>query len=423
MKTALHQSCRTPVTDSPCPEGNKTNRLEVKTRIATWLMVGAACFMAGRYSVSTASQADRPAAVVAAPPATAAPVSHEPVAGAAKAHSAPATPPAWDENQWADLRAQPGTVARNRTLAALLEQLAAVDPQRALALAQAEVNLKLRDNLAQAVLHGWARTAPLEAANWANALDDASAREAAMSSVFAGAVAGDPAEAVRVGRLMMEQNAGEASGYGTRLIDALTEAGKFTEAAQLAATSETGVQRSIWLAEAFSKWSELQPLPAAQAANAMTDPQAKMEALHGVVGGWAATDPAGLTQFLVQLPAGDERGQMVGQALANWARVDPVAVANWMNAHTRELGSDLDQGMHSIATIGGIKPDLAVAWAENITAPELRSTALNDVLRNWVASDPAAARSYFDNTPNLLPADRQQISEILAGMNPPATGQ
>jgi hypothetical protein len=420
MKTAFGNSCRTPIADGPRPEETKPSGFRAGMRIAMFLIFGVAGFIAGRHSISSMGAVnDQMVPGKAEQTETMAATSDSPVTVViVKTNFVSIESQPWDEGKWNELYSQPGTVARNAALAALLEKLAAVDPKRAMALAQAEGNLKFRDTLVQAALHGWAHTAPLEAGNWANALTDSTARDAAMSSVFAGAVAANPDEAMRVGTLLIQQNAGEASGYGTRLIDALSEAGKFAAAAQMAATGDAGVQRSIWMSEAYSKWAELQPAQAGQAASAIADPDAQSEALHGVVGGWAETDPAGLTQFLTQLPANSDRGQMIGQALENWAKVDPIATANWMNAHATDLGGDMDKGMQSIATVAGLQPDIAVAWAEAITDQNLRSEALNDVLRNWVQSDPPAAKNYFNTTQNLLPADRQQISEILAGLNP-----
>ena len=62
-------------------------------------------------------------------------------------------------------------------------------------------------------------------------------------------------------------------------------------------------------------------------------------------------------------------------------------------------------------------PPTAVEWAGTINDANLRSQALNDVLRNWVQTDFTAAKSFFDTTPDLLPADRQQISEIITSMS------
>ena len=322
----------------------------------------------------------------------------------------------WDEKSWRRLLASPATPARNAELAAMLEKLAAVDPKKAMALAQAEGNLRLRESLIESALHGWARLAPMDAANFAIALPNPSDRNAAIKSVFAGAVFANPDDAVRMANTLMQQNPGEATSYGNSMIDALCESGNFAAAAQMAA-SQDSVQQSIWMAEAYSKWAVLQPEAAAQAADAIVDPAARNEALHGVIGGWSQADPAGLTEFLAQQPAGGDRGQMLGQALESWVQLDPVATAKWINDNSSQLGADLDAGMQAVATVNELNPNVAVGWAEGINDENLRSQALTDVLRNWVQTDFAAAKNYFDTTQNLLPADRRQISEIITSIS------
>lgn len=394
-------------------------------RLLVWgglLLAGAACFWAGRCSVSPAARSTGPTVLnpAAARSSDVVITANPPSAASGAAVQTPAvstTSSGWDEQQWRQLLSQPGTVARNAALAALLEKLAAQDPKRAMALAQAQGNLKLRDSLVQAALHGWARMSPTNAANWALALTDPSARETALASVFAGALAADPDAAARVCHLACQQDPGGAAGYGSRLIDALCDAGDFDAAARFASTGDGLVQQSVWAAEAYSQWAELQPDQAGAAAAAITDPAARDQALHGVVGGWANVDPAGLAQFLSQLPAGGDRGQMLGQALQNWVGADPAVAADWINNNTTALGADLDQGVKAVATLNSIPSDLAVNWAESIDDETLRSAALADILRNWVQTDFPAAQNYFKTTENLLPADRQQIAQIIAGIN------
>jgi hypothetical protein len=111
---------------------------------------------------------------------------------------------------------------------------------------------------------------------------------------------------------------------------------------------------------------------------------------------------------------------MLGWALQNWAKADPDAVTGWVNNNFSILGSDLDQGLESIATATVLQPNVAVIWAEGITDPAMRSDALTVILRNWVNSDSATAKQYFAATQNLLPADREQISAIITNSDTPA---
>jgi hypothetical protein len=317
----------------------------------------------------------------------------------------------WDDSLWRELISQPGTVARNQQLAALLESLAATDPLRALSLAQQENNLKLREALVHASLRGWGSTAPGDAVDWALAHSDDDARDSAIAAVFSGAAA-RPESALQAAKKICADNPGEATGYGNSAIDALCDVGNFSTALELIASSADGVQKSIWTAEAYSRWAALQPDQAAQAATELTDPTARTEALHGVIGGWAQTDPAALTHFLAEQPAGGDRGSMLGQALQSWVRQDPKAAAAWID--DREASPDYDEGVAAVASVNFVKPSQALTWAETISDPRLRSETVAEVLHGWALEDLTAAKRYFATTKDLLPEDRGRISEIIA---------
>jgi hypothetical protein len=405
------------------PASARSRRPRPALIICTGIVFGAVCFFAGRLSVQpaasgsdskTANEAGQlPANVSKSVDAViVTPTVITQTKPASKASSG------WDEQEWGKLRSKPGTVARNNALAKMLEKLAATNPKRAMELAQAEGNLKFRADLEQATLRGWAKTAPADASKWALALPSQSDRSTAISTVLTSAVAANPDEAVRVTKLIMQQEPGGDVGYGSSLIDALCNAGNFEAAAKFAADGDPAA-RSGWLGEAYSKWAELQPEQAAAAANAITDPDIRNQALHGIVGGWIQADPVALTQFLSQLPPGGDRRSMLGQALENWVRLDPMAAANWIN--NSDLGPDLDEGVKAVANMdlfmGDIKPDVAVNWAESIQDETVRSEALVNLLRNWAFIDLSAAKTYFETTTNLQPADRKEVGEVIADLS------
>ena len=382
-----------------------------KTKIAGALVFGGICFLAGRFFPPTPP----PLASLQTPGDTLHPIA---TANASAIPPARETPggfaldsPAWNEKQWRDLVSQPATSSRNAALAKLLEVLAATNPAQALALAQAEGNRVFRDQLVLAVLHGWARLAPTDAAKWALAWPNPREREAALTAVFTGAVAANPEEAVRTAKSLIAQNPGEAVSYGGHLIDALCDAGHFDVAAKMAAGGDDN-QRSFWLGSAYSKWATLQPEQAAQAAAALADPTMRNLALHGVVGGWVEADPASVIQFVTQLPPADDKSSMISQALHRWTRVDLKAASDWINHN--EMGAAMDEGISSVATQDYIKPDVAVSWAESVINPTLRSQTLVAVLRNWATVDLPAMKHYFETSQQLLPDDRQEIAGVIA---------
>ncbi len=393
--------------------------------ISLALGLGVAGFWAGRLSVSTTNSAIGPNVTAGtafpatnsnvSPSATAAPVMKATGSGSTSKASS-----SWNEKQWSDLTSQPGSPARNAALAAMLEQLAAADPDRAMKLAQAEGNLKLREDLVQASLHGWARTSPTNAANWALGLSDPNARERALATVFAGAVAANPDAAVQLGKQLFQQNPTEAAGYGSSLITALCEAGNFEAAIKMAGDGDPAT-RSGWMAGAWSKWAEFQPDQAAAAAAAITDPELRDQALHGIIGGWAEADPAALVQFMTQLPPDGGKNSMVSQALQRWAKVDPQAASEWLN--NVDPGPEMDEGVAAVASMDSLKPDVAIGWAESVVDPKLRSETLVTVLRNWVTVDLPTAENYFNTTKDLLPEDRQELAGVIATLKGQSAAQ
>ncbi|WP_138223178.1 hypothetical protein [Nibricoccus aquaticus] len=321
---------------------------------------------------------------------------------------------AWEENNWRQLLARPASRTRNQQLAQMLTALAKTEPDRAMQLAQAEKNLVLREALIQSALSGWGATAPRDAAMWVCALDDQAKRSTAMETVFASAAASLPDEAVKLGRELFSQHPDAATGYGCSLVDALCAAGNFETAVALAihpgALEATG--RSILLAKAYSAWATMQPEEAGRAACALPDPAERSEALHAVIGGWGQVDPAGLTQFVARLPAGPDRISQMGQALRAWSQVDAAAASHWVK--TNDIGPGLDDGVAAMAGAGFLEPKEAAGWVSDIASPVLRSQTLLTVLRNWANTDPDAARKHFENTRDLLPADRALAASLLA---------
>jgi hypothetical protein len=378
-----------------------------------FLCVGVLCFFAGRYTTPHTS-ANVPIAEPQPLVSTNQPVQSAVSAAPVIAEkSTPFNRPsgwAWDEKEWQQVVSRPGSPARAEALVALLEKLALTDPDRAFALAQAERNLKLHDHLVQAALRGWARLSPTNALNRALALPDLDERERSVATVFAGAVAANPESAVALGKFLFQQNPDQTAGYGASLIEALCHAGNFQTAVQMAGSGDAQT-RSGWMALAYSSWAEFQPEEAARAAVAIEDRAARNEALHGIVGGWAEADPPALIQFVAQLPSGDERNSLLSQALERWVKHDPEAASGWIN--DREAGTDLDEGVAAVAAMDSVRAEVAVGWAESVNNPKLRSETLVTVIRNWLTMDLPAARQYFESTKNLLPEDRQELSEIF----------
>jgi hypothetical protein len=131
------------------------------------------------------------------------------------------TPPKTEslQNRWDELSRQPGTPAGENELAAMIEKMAAQDPQHAIALAAAQTNLRLRAALLRAALKGWGTTDPEAAAKWAQT-ETVMDRAQAVNALLQGAIH-DPDKAISLTTALIQNDSSRASEFGTELISAL----------------------------------------------------------------------------------------------------------------------------------------------------------------------------------------------------------
>lgn len=318
------------------------------------------------------------------------------------------------------MSAEPASEARTAGLIALLEELVAADPLRALALAHAESDLALREKFLFAVLCAWAKRDPSAAVAQARALPEAD-RINAVAAVLTGA-AHDPATAVRLAEQLCRDDPVRARDYGYAVIAALAQVGEYRTAVHFAVSTGGTVageseDRLKWIQSAFSHWARHEPEYAALATLGLTDAGSRYEALLAVVADWVRIDPEGLTEFVRELPAGTDRTNTLGEALRLWVRNNPKAASAWIDRLAPS--PELDAGVTALATLPqliALRPAVALSWAESIDNPGQRSNALTAILRQWGAADPAAARRYVEQSADLRPADR---TILLASLTAP----
>lgn len=310
--------------------------------------------------------------------------------------------------RWDAATAKRRTPRTERAMATLLRELASRDHDRALQLALAEPNWKLRGELRSAVLRGWAEAAPGAAAAYALGLR-ADERAAAFAAVFAGA-AGQPDEVVAVAGSVCKQDPDRAFDYTKALIATLGEEGHFDVTARFLAGRPASPQRLEEADNAFSLWAEHCPAEAAQAANAITDPELRAAAFRGAVVGWSQADPAALANYAATLPPGDGRSIAIANAVPRWVERDPVAAATWMVQ--RDPDPDFDMGVVAIATVPTLvtqRPELAVSLAQTIADAPLRAITVRNLVSQWAQGDSDAAAHYVETSSAFDEADRAAI--------------
>lgn len=319
----------------------------------------------------------------------------------------------WDV-RWRQLAASNRTDRRDGDMAIFLEELAAFDPQRALALAGNEADPELRQTLLEAALRGWGRGAehPEDAVAWARTqtlLDDSQA----IASIFQGAAA-DPDKALQLARELSEQEPEKAGDYGGNLVAALARARQFDRAAGFATSAPEEVRLDL-LNAAYSHWADSDPTAALKNLGTSSDPTVQSAAFAAVMSRWARNDAKAATEHALTLPEGSDRTLALSMSLRNWAAVDAPAAAAWILRF--DPSPELDFGAAILASSPDTltHPEVATSWAESIVDPRLRVRVLAGVVREWAAVDPIAAQRYAWTSPGIRLEDRLGV---LAAFEP-----
>ncbi len=324
----------------------------------------------------------------------------------------PIAPGTDEEKSWQRLASSTRTPKTEREQAASLESLGAKDHVHAMARALAEPNLRLRELFRNAVLRGWASTAPDAALEFAMHLSETDNRPA-IRAVLVGA-SEIPENALRLARYLTSGDSPLAKEYGLLAIAALSESGEFESATRFAAGGPADLCDE-WLNEAFSQWSEHDPAAALRAFEGITNPEVRSRALQGLVNGWAEANPVGLAEYAWRLPAGADRALALGRALPNWVTLDPIAASEWLNSRGED--PNLDVGISSVAMMPSLvahRPEVAVEWAQSITDVTMRAGALRSIAEQWSHDAPAAFRQWLERNPNLSTSDRQALADGAA---------
>ena len=321
------------------------------------------------------------------------------------------------EKRWRILSVKPAGAVREKAMADLLRERAVHDPEGALALANAETNLRIRRALVTATLCGWATVDPAASSSWAaeNLADEE--RKSALEGIIESGMACRDETLRAIGELCKKDPV-LAFDAGHAMIESLGRNGDFDLAVKFA-TEGTGDNRNYWMSSAFLSWAQYRPEEAVAALGKITDPSASNEALHGLVYGWASNEPAALVKFAQQLPPGDVRKTAMNEGLQHWVNSDPAAASAWLDS--RDPGEDLDGGAAKLATNSQLvasDPDAALGRANGIFDPQQRVQALTDIIFQWSKQDPGAAKRYAENSPDFQP---EGLSKLLSEIDAAAT--
>jgi len=155
---------------------------------------------------------------------------------------------------------------------------------------------------------------------------------------------------------------------------------------------------------------------------------ARRQALHGILVGWAESDSLAAIQWAENL---DEQEKWVlSNVISTWGRKDPVAASKWVMEQPGGLdrnqlleslgqawgGKDRDQAMkwadglkdeqEKAAFVGGVafsfgmnEPQGAIQWAEKLADPKIKEASLVQAVRAWGYRDRTAVEKWLAGLP------------------------
>ncbi|HEX2101832.1 MAG TPA: hypothetical protein VHF69_14260 [Candidatus Synoicihabitans sp.] len=125
---------------------------------------------------------------------------------------------------------------------------------------------------------------------------------------------------------------------------------------------------------------------------------------------WVAAVPEEAAHFALARSAGVERSEMLETTIRAWADRDVAAASAWLDALAPE--PDHDGAVAAIATCEVLfqrRPEIALSWAESISAPTLRWEAMCTVAQDWARREAPAAERYVAMSAVLTPAERAEM--------------
>ena len=307
---------------------------------------------------------------------------------------------------WA--RTLPDSDFSHALFTALLAQLAATDPHRALELARAQGPDLVRASQNQLLL-AWSETDPAAAlATLGPLLLDTDPNSRALANALARWMDRDAASAF-AWIMAQPPPPGGSDSYHSWQRDALRVAAyslsdlRPVADALLPHLASTTVPDQ--LSDLLSRWTAKDPAAALAWARANLDPTRDADLLlRGIPSHDELAHPEHYLPLALLLPPGPARDTKLAELLANVARGDPDAASAWLLAHHDPSLAPVADRLQGalLGTLAATDPAAALAGWQNLPPGEARLLAAPKLASSWATKDPAAAtRWLFDQLPPL----------------------
>ena len=216
------------------------------------------------------------------------------------------------------------------------------------------------------------------------------------------------------------------------------------EAAKVAMGFE-GEQRERSLRTIADQWSRNSPEDAVKWAESLTV-EGKTQALEEAVESWVGKDTDAAVAYMAKMdqgerdtimkevveqwgrkgaeaqpeaaewvasqPEGKGKVDATGEIVGQWMRSDSEAASTWLGGQPE--GDAKDRGISALLRDRSVRedPEVAVAWADEISNQEMRSEQVERSARSWLANDRAAALEYLEQSNSLSAEQKTELINL-----------
>ncbi|HVW21244.1 MAG TPA: hypothetical protein VHC86_08510, partial [Opitutaceae bacterium] len=141
------------------------------------------------------------------------------------------------------------------------------------------------------------------------------------------------------------------------------------------------------------------PAVAVSFARRMDPGPVQTDTLETIAWGWISRDSSAATTWISQIPDPAQREQLAAVAARAIALTDPDLAAGWLASSVKSPAL-LNATSLSLAQIwAGENPAQAAEWSTKIADPATRQAAINQVAKQWMEADTAAAEAWIRRRP------------------------
>ncbi|MGH8020958.1 MAG: hypothetical protein ACREIA_22280 [Opitutaceae bacterium] len=330
--------------------------------------------------------------------------------------------------------------ARRETQNALVDRWAEEDPAAAVAWASALQPAAARAAALAAAAHGWAYVDAIGAATWAKSLDETD-RAIALRAIAAPLGYRDPKLAFELLLATPPLKEDVNTVYAVFRMFALAqpeqaweEAKRFTGSANTIAKHGVANARAMLDPEAAFAW-----------ARDVADPSGSDSLLSAVAGDWASLDPRAAASALAAMPYSQAGYDAAHTFMQVWKQIDAASAAEWESGEGRRLLEPADGGLppsqpgarrmlaharslppgnerrqlvqQALFALGRFEPAAAWAELESLPAGNEREATRSSILGSWAMRDPDAAYAAIQTLPPSAAREQSTSAYFLALCN------